>query len=177
MVRPSAFSPEGKGLDLQKVNNAVKDYAVWLHDTVDKLKSAEDVDYPLMRYDFNRMYNVNTCGFETRPDIEHPLIAYAQPTSFSIGYDYWKDATSKFFIEYPEAYKITGMSLKDIRELTVDEFLELKEIVEESYKLKLEFPDVQTRQLLEFRELAKAILEGLINANLINPPKQPRQAV
>lgn len=172
MVCPSAFHSEGGGLDLSKVNEALKAYAEWLNDDVIPLKDNKNVDYGLLRYALNRSYNRNTCGFETPVDSDHPLANYMQSKDLNIGYDYWKDVTNKFFLEFPEAYKLTGLSLVDLRNMTLPEFNEVKALVQENSKIKEEYPDVETRQLAEFRELSRLIIEGLLNANLIADPRK-----
>lgn len=169
MVGKTAFSSDAGAIDPYRVSSGIEGFVDFLEEQVYPLKESEGIDYPLVRDAVIEAYNRNTCEFETLPDIDHPLKAYAQPVAKACGYNYWEVVTKQFFLDYPEAHKITGETLTSIREMTIAEFTELKEVMNTHYELKKKYPDTLERLLIEFRELATIQIEGLINAGHYKP--------
>lgn len=138
----------------------MEDLGEFITNSIAPLKSQSDIDYPLMKYGILKTFNNNRCQYERLEDTPHPMRLYTQALPSDTRINLYREDTKHFYLIYPDAYKLTGVSLRDLREMEVGDYEELKEIIKEHYELKKKYPDPMELLLKEFREY-KHIVTGV----------------
>lgn len=158
MAGETALSKKNGSVESFRIIKEIDSLRKFIEEYIEPLKDNKEIDYPLFKNGILTSYNIGKLGIENTVDIDHPLSAYAQSKPRNDFINYYKEATKHFFINYPESYKLIGVSLTKLRSLEVAQFEEFEDFMDEYYKIRRKNPDVLESFYLEFRQFARLSL-------------------